>query len=157
MPIFVKTPSPARLQTERISIRPKGVEVSLSKDSAAVHVALAHIEAWSKRDFEASRAGLTSDVWVTANTTDLNLPPVDSHGPDEYMPGLIRFAEAVVPGSHEIIATIGEDKQALVTLNVRARFGPDAPEMMLPGSRAYLFDDDDKIKVEHVVFFVAPN
>lgn len=54
-------------------------------------------------------------------------------------------------------AVAGLLQLALVTLSVRVKFGPDAPEMTLPGSRAYLFDDDDKIKVEHVVFFVAPD
>jgi hypothetical protein len=132
--------------------------MSLSKDSAPVRAALAHIEAWSNHDFEASRAGLASDVWVTANTTDLNMMKVTNlHGVDEYMPGLIEFAQAVVPGSAEIVATIGDEKQAMVTLNVRVKFGPDAPEMTLPGSRLYLFDDDNKIRVEHVVFFVSSN
>jgi hypothetical protein len=131
--------------------------MSLSKDSAAVRAALAHIEAWSHHDWDASRAGLASDVWVTANTTDLNFPATDLHTPDGYMPGLIQFAQAVLPGSAEVVATTGDEKQAIVTLNVRVRFGPDAPEMTLPGSRLYLFDDDDKIRVEHVVFFVAPD
>jgi hypothetical protein len=81
----------------------------------------------------------------------------DLHGPEAYMSGLIEFAQAVVPRSAEILKTIGDDRQAMVTLNVRVKFGPDAPEMTLPGSRAYLFDDDNTIKVEHVVFFVAPS
>jgi hypothetical protein len=132
--------------------------MSLSKDSAAVRAALTHIEAWSNHDFEASRAGLASDLCLTANTNDPSMMRVtDLRGADEYMPGLIEFAQAVIPGSAEIVATIGDEKQAMVTLNVRVKFGPDAPEMTLPGSRLYPFDDDNKIKVEHVVFFVAPN
>jgi SnoaL-like protein len=131
--------------------------MSLSNDSAAIRTAVAHIDAWSNHDWDASRAGLASDVWVTAHNTDPSFPVTDLHGTDDYMKGLIEFAQAVVPGSPEILATTGDKKQALVTLNVRVKFGPDAPEMTLPGSRAYLFDDNDKIKVEHVVFFVAPS
>ena len=75
MPIFFKTRSPVRRETERtrhvigfdrpIAIvqvaavsfvldvlwqisRRKGVEMSLSKDSAAIRTALAHIEAWTR-------------------------------------------------------------------------------------------------------------
>jgi hypothetical protein len=43
--------------------------MSLSKNSAAVAAALGHIEAWSRHDFDAARAGLAREVWVTANTT----------------------------------------------------------------------------------------
>jgi ketosteroid isomerase-like protein len=130
--------------------------MSLQRDSAAVNAARAHIEAWSNHDWDASRAGLADDVWVTASTTDLNWPKTDRHGIEQYMPGLIEFAQAVVPGSAEVVSTIGDDTQALVTLKVRVKFGPNAPQMTLPGSRLYLFDEDAKIKVEHVVFFVAP-
>jgi hypothetical protein len=55
------------------------------------------------------------------------------------MAGLIEFAQAVVPGSAEVLATIGDDMLALVTLTVRVKFRPDAPEMTLPGSRMYAF------------------
>jgi hypothetical protein len=130
--------------------------MSLSKDSAGVRTALAHIDAWSNHDWDASRDALASDVWVTAHNTDPNFPVTDLRGPDAYTQGLIEFAQAVVPGSVEILSAIGNEKQAMVNLNVRVNFGPDAPEMTLPGSRAYLFDNDNKIKVEHVVFFVAP-
>jgi hypothetical protein len=51
---------------------------------------------------------------------------------------------------------LGDDTLALVTLTVRVKFGPDAPEMTLPRSRMYVFDETGKIKIEHVVFFVAP-
>jgi hypothetical protein len=131
--------------------------MSVSTQSAAVGAALAHIEAWSNHYWEASRAGLATDVWVTAHNTDLNFPVTDLNGPDAYMKGLMEFAQAVVPGSAAILAATGDDKQALVTLNVRVKFGPDAPEMTLPGARAYLFDDENKIRAEHVVFFVTPS
>ena len=130
--------------------------MSLQKDSAAVQAARGHIEAWSKHDWDASRSGLAEDVWVTATAADPNFPRTDLHGTEDYMTGLIEFAQAVVPGSAKVLASIGDDTLALVTLTVTVRFGPDAPEMTLPGSRMYVFDGDGKIKIEHVVFFVVP-
>ncbi|HYX77669.1 MAG TPA: nuclear transport factor 2 family protein [Gaiellaceae bacterium] len=130
--------------------------MSLHQDSATVSAARAHIDAWSKHDWDASRAGLAEDVWVTATAADPNFPRTDLRGADAYMTGLIEFAQAVVPGSVELLSTIGHDTIALVSLTVRVKFGPDAPEMMLPGSRMYVFDENGKIKIEHLVFFVAP-
>jgi hypothetical protein len=129
--------------------------MSLQHDSAAVEAARAHIEAWSDHDWDASRAGLADDVRVTATAADPNFPRTDLHGADDYMAGLIEFAQAVVPGSVEVLATIGDGTLALVTLTVKVKFGPEAPEMALPGSRMYVFDEAGKIKIEHVVFFVA--
>jgi len=67
--------------------------------------------------------------------------------------GLIQFAQAVVPGSARIIASTGDDRNALIMLTVEADFG--AAKVTLPGSRLYLIDDDSKIKSEHVVFYAA--
>jgi hypothetical protein len=129
----------------------------VQQNSIAVAAARAHVEAWTNHDFDAARKGLAGDVWVTAVTIDPNIPKTDLHGIDAYMRGLTEFAQAVVPGSATVLASAGDDRQALITLNVRAKFGPDAPEMTLPGARLYLFDGDGKIVVEHVIFFVTPN
>lgn len=129
--------------------------MSLQQNSAAVRAAKQHIEAWSSHDWDASRAGLADEVWVTTTAADPNFPQADLRGVDAYMPGLIEFAQAVIPGSVEILASIGDERVALVTLTVKVQFGPDAPEMILPGSRLYVLDEDGKIKIEHVVFFVA--
>jgi hypothetical protein len=69
------------------------------------------------------------------------------------MTGLIAFARAVVPGSARIIASTGDDRNALIMLTVEADFG--AGKVTLPGSRLYLLDGDSKIKSEHVVFYAA--
>jgi hypothetical protein len=131
--------------------------MALDKNSAAVTVARAHVEAWSNHDFEAARAGLAADVRVTAVTIDPQPPATDLHGVEAYMRGLVEFAQAVVPGSARILASSGDEHRALLMLTVRVKFGPDAPEMTLPGARIYQLDEDDKIKVEHVIFFVAPD
>jgi len=123
------------------------------RESQAVTVARAHVEAWSNHDYDAARTGLAPDVHVTAITTMAFPPPTDLTGADDYMTGLIQFAQAVVPGSARIIASTGDDRNALIMLTVEADFG--AGKVTLPGSRLYLLDEGSKIKSEHVVFYAA--
>jgi len=129
--------------------------MSVQQDSPAVAVARAHVEAWTNHDYDTARQGLAEDVWVTATTTDPAPPKTDLVGIEDYMHGLVAFAQAVVPGSAEVLASTGDERRALLMLTVRARFGPDAPEMTLPGARVYLLDENRKIKTEHVIFFAA--
>jgi hypothetical protein len=129
--------------------------MALQQNSAAVAAARAHVEAWGKRDYEAAREALAGDVWVTVIAADPTFPKTDLNGADAYMQGLIQFADGVVPGSTEVIDAVGDDKQALLTVNARVRFGPDAPEKDAPGARMYVFDEDGRIKVEHVIFFLS--
>jgi hypothetical protein len=42
---------------------------------------------------------------------------------DDYMEGLIQFAQAVVPGSARMIASVGDERNALSLLTVEADFG----------------------------------
>jgi hypothetical protein len=123
-------------------------------DSPAVAVARAHVEAWSNHDFEAARVALAADVHVTATTTQPNMPTTDTTGADEYMQGLIAFAGAVIPGSARVLASIGDEQNALLMLTVEADFG--AGPVTLPAARLYLLDEEDMIKAEQVVFFAAP-
>ena len=71
------------------------------------------------------------------------------------MEGLVQFANGIVPGSTEVVEAIGDDKQAILRVNAKVRFGPDAPEMDAPGARMYVFDEDGRIKIEHVIFFLG--
>jgi hypothetical protein len=127
--------------------------MSAPRESPAVTVARAHVEAWSNHDYDTARTGLAPDVHVTAITTMAFPPPTDLTGADDYMTGLIQFAQAVVPGSARIIASTGDDRNALIMLTVEADFG--AGTVTLPGSRLYLLDEGSKIKSEHVVFYAA--
>jgi hypothetical protein len=128
--------------------------MSLQQNSAAVAQARAHVAAWARRDYDTARAALADDVWVTVIAADPTFPKTDLNGVDAYMQGLIQFAEGVVPDSTEVVDAVGDDTQALLRVNARITFGPDA-EMDAPGARMYLFDEDGKIKIEHVVFFVS--
>ncbi len=127
-----------------------------SKEPVAVAVAREHIEAWSNHDFEKARKSLATDVHVTASTTLPIMAPTDVTGVDDYMKGLKKFAQAVVPGSARIIASEGDDRNALVFVVVTAQFGPGAPKMKLPAARLYLLDDSGKIKTEQVIFYAVP-
>jgi ketosteroid isomerase-like protein len=129
--------------------------MALQQNSAAVAAARAHVEAWSRRDYEAARGALADDVWVTVIAADPTFPKTDLKGVDAYMQGLIQYADGVVPGSTEVVEAVGDDKQALLTVNARVKFGPDAPEMDAPGARMYVFDDDGKVKIEHVIFLLS--
>ena len=123
-------------------------------ESPAVAAAVAHVEAWSNHDFDAARAGLADDVKVVAITTQPIMKPTDLMGVEDYMVGLVEFARAVVPGSARILTSLGDDRNALLTLTVEADFGTG--RMTLPASRLYLFDDDHKIQSEQVIFFATP-
>ncbi len=122
-------------------------------ETTAVAIARAHAEAWSNHDFATAREGLAPDVRVTAITTQPMPPATDLTGADNYMIGLKQFAQAVVPGSLQVIASVGDERNALLMLTVEADFG--AGKTTLPGARLYLLDDNQKIKKEHVVFYAA--
>jgi SnoaL-like domain len=128
-------------------------ETTIRHDSPAVAVARAHAEAWSNHDFDTARAGLAPDVHVTVTSTQPAMPATDSSGIDDYMQGLIAFAREVVPGSVRMLASIGDERNALLMVTVEAHFGDG--KVTLPAARLYLLDEEDKIKEEQVVFFAA--
>jgi SnoaL-like protein len=127
--------------------------MSAQQESPAVAIARAHAEAWSNHDFDTARSALAPDVRVTATTTQPTPPATDLTGADDYMVGLTQFAQAVVPGSLRILASTGDERNALLTLTVEADFG--GRKAILPGARLYRLDDNNKIKTEHVIFYAA--
>ena len=126
----------------------------LQSDSPAVTAARAHVDAWSNHDFEAARSGLAPDVKVTATTTNPHIPDTDLAGVEDYMRGLVAFAEPVVPGSPQLLASVGDEQNALLMLTVEMA-GPDGRRTTLPGARLYQLDENGKIKTEQVIFFAA--
>jgi hypothetical protein len=70
------------------------------------------VEAWSSHDFDTARSALAPDVKVTATSTDPALPDTALTGIDDYMRGLIAFAEPIVPGSLEVIGSVGDQCNA---------------------------------------------
>ena len=130
--------------------------MSAQPESPAVAVARAHVEAWSNHDFDTARSMLADDVKVTTTSTDPALPRADLTGPGPYMEGLIAYAQPIVPGSVTVLASTGNGRNALLTLGVKMAGGPFGAGVTAPCSRLYLLDENNKIKTEHVIFYVAP-
>jgi hypothetical protein len=129
--------------------------MSAQPESPAVAVARAHVEAWSNHAFAAARSMLADDVKVTATTTDPALPQTDLTGADHYMEGLIAYAQPIVPGSLRILASTGNGRSALLTLTMKMTGGPFGAGATAPCARLYLLDENNKIKTEHVIFYLA--
>lgn len=123
------------------------------QDSRAVAVARAHVEAWSHHNWDQARNSLAADIHVTVMTTQPVMAPTDLKGVDDYMEGLKKFAQTVEPGSARVLASAGDERNALLMVTVRAALGPGGAKATLPAARLYLLDENGKIKVEQVVFF----
>jgi len=129
--------------------------MSAHQESPAIAIARAHVAAWSNHDFDAARRGLAPGVQVTSTTTQPIMKDVRTTGIDDYMRGLIAFAQGVVPGSARVLASTGDERNALLMLTVEADLGGGKVE--LPAARLYLLDDDGKIQSEQVIFYAAAN
>lgn len=129
----------------------------IDQESAAVALARAHVEAWSHHNWGTARQMLAPDVHVTVTTTQPIMNPTDTTGIDDYMDGLIKFAEPIEPGSAHVIASVGDERNSLILLTVRAAFGPDGEKVALPAARLALFDENQKLQQEQVIFFVVPD
>ena len=129
--------------------------MSTTEISNAVDLALAHIRAWSEHDYETARNGLADDVKVTAITTLEGAPKTDLVGTEAYMFGLRAFADPIVPGSLRIESSVGSGRNALVVNTVDID-GPPFGPTSLTNARMYLFDENNKIQAEHIVFYLVP-
>jgi hypothetical protein len=129
--------------------------MSTQHESRAVAIARAHVEAWSKHDFDTARSILAPDVSITAMSTTPGLPRTDLAGPDDYMQGLTAYAQPIVPGSVQVLASTGDDRNALLVLSLTMAGGPFGEGTTAPCARLYLIDDNGKIQAEQVVFYLA--
>jgi hypothetical protein len=100
---------------------------------------------------------LAPDVHVVSSSADPTLPSTDVRGIDDYMEGLIKFAQAVEPGSALVLASVGDERTSLILLTVLATLGPDGPKVTLPAARLAVFDEHNQIKQEQVIFFAMPD
>ena len=129
--------------------------MSAQHDSPAVAIARGHVEAWSNHEFDKARSMLAPDVRVRVTTTAPYPPDTDLTGADNYMEGLVAYAQPVVPGSVKVLASTGDDRNALLLLSLAMAGGPFGEGTTAPCARLYLIDDDGKIKAEQVVFYLA--
>jgi hypothetical protein len=129
--------------------------MSAQQESPAIAIARAHVEAWSNHDFDTARSLLADDVKVTATSSNPALPQTDLTGVGNYMEGLTAYAQPIVPGSVRILASTGDDHNALLTLTMTMAGGPFGTGATAPCARLYVVDDNNKIKTEQVIFYVA--
>jgi hypothetical protein len=129
--------------------------MSAQHEPRAVAVARAHVEAWGSHEFDKARSLLAPDVKVTATSTNPVLPHTDLAGADEYMAGLTAYAQPVVPGSVKVLASTGDDRNALLLVSMTMAGGPFGAGTTAPCARLYLIDDEGKITTEQVVFYLA--
>jgi len=130
--------------------------MTVQKDSPAVRVARAQVEAWSNHDLAAARAAVAGNAALAVTTTQAETPVntvVNTTGIDDYMAGLENFVKSVTPGSLKEIAALGDDRNALLMFTVEADYG--SGKVTLANTRLYLLDEDHKITAEQVVYFVT--
>jgi hypothetical protein len=73
------------------------------------------------------------------------------------MDGLIKFAEPIEAGSARLIASVGDERNSLILLTVRTALGPSGEKVTLPAARLALFDENQQLQQEQVIFFVVPD
>ena len=130
--------------------------MSQTPDSRAVRLARAHVDAWARKDFDTARNGLAPDVTVITSSTNPDLPRTELVGVDDYMHGLILFAQSIVPGSVQVTDSTGDDRYALLMVTTKVD-GPPYGKLTIHNARLYRFDDNDKIAAEQVIFYTAPD
>jgi len=130
--------------------------MSHSSDSRAVRLARAHVEAWAQKDFETARNGLATDVTASQSSTMPGIPRADLVGADDYMQGLILFAQSIVPGGVHVTDSTGDDRYALLMVTTPVD-GPPFGKLTIHNARLYRFDDNDKIAAEQVIFYTTPD
>jgi len=129
--------------------------MSAQSESPAVAIARAHVEAWGRHDFDTARSMLAPDVRVRVTTTAPYPPDTDLTGAEAYMEGLHAYAEPIVPGSVNVLASTGDDRNALLLLSLTMAGGPFGEGTTAPCARLYLTDDNGKITAEQVVFYLG--
>ena len=129
------------------------IQVSDYQDSPAVALALAHVDTWSNHDWDKAREMIAPEVHVTATSTQPLMNPTDLTGIDDYIDDLIKFAQTVEPGSARVLASIGDERNSLILLTVKAAIGSDGAKVTLPSARLTLFDENNKIKKQQIIFF----
>lgn len=122
-----------------------------AKQSRAVLIARAHLEAWTNHDFDSARKNLAEEVQFFSPAANLT-------GITEYMDaprGLVQFAKQVVIGSLRIHVAVGDDRNALIMYEVRTEGGPFGSKIF-PSAQTWVLDDNEKIKIERIVSFSRP-
>ena len=121
-----------------------------SAKSKAVEIAIQHVEAFSTHDYDTARSLLADDVHFILVTSVPGFPnPSEGHGVEEFMKALTS-GNTLIPGSLQVIHSIGDDQQAFITVTVKGTLPTQEP-MTLLAARHYLIDEHEKITNELVI------
>ena len=121
-----------------------------SSPSKAVEIAIKHVEAFSNHDYETARSLLADDVHFILITSIPGFPnPVEGNGVEEFMKALTS-GNTLIPGSLQVIHSIGDDHQALITVSVKGTLPTEEPITLL-AARHYMIDEHEKITNELVI------
>ena len=125
----------------------------MNKDSSqpkAAEIAIKHVEAFSNHDYETARSLLADDVHFILITSIPGFPnPLEGNGVEEFMKAL-SSGNTLIPGSFQVIHSIGDDHQALIIVSVKGTLPTQEPINLL-AARHYMIDENDKIKNELVI------
>ncbi len=124
------------------------------QDSPAVKIALAHIDAWSRHDWDKTKELLAPNVHAVVATTMPNLGGSEFTGVANYMALKVKAAQLIEPGSVHVIGTVGDESNALTLITFRIGLGPDGTMVTMARACLYLLDENKKIKEERDSFFV---
>ena len=118
--------------------------------SKAAEIAMKHVEAFSNLDYETARSLLADDVHFILITSIPGFPnPFEGNGVDEFMKALTS-GNTLIPGSLQVIHSIGDDHQAFITVSVKGTLPTKEPITLL-AARHYMIDENEKIKNELVI------
>ena len=125
-----------------------------SSPSKAAEIAIKHVEAFSNHDYDRARSLLAEDVHFILITSIPGFPgvrgnPLEGNGVEEFMKTLTS-RNTLIPGSLQVIHSIGDDHQAFITVSVRGTLPTQEP-MTLLAARHYMIDENEKIKNELVI------
>jgi hypothetical protein len=126
------------------------------QDSPAIRVARAHIEAWSHHDWDTTRQLLAPDVRALVTSTLPDWPSSEIAGIETYMVRKTKGAQLVEPGSVRVVSAIGDDINAMIVVTLRIGLGPGDAMVAMVRACAYALDEQQRIKEERDVFYVAP-
>ena len=121
-----------------------------SSPSKAAEIAMKHVEAFSTHDYDTARSLLADDVHFMLITSIPGFPnPVEGHGVEAFMKAL-SSGNTLLPGSLQVLHSIGDDHQAFITVSVKGTLSAQEP-MTLLAARHYMIDDNEKITNELVI------
>jgi ketosteroid isomerase-like protein len=127
------------------------------KDSPAVAIALAHIDAWSHHNWQKTRELLAPDIhaWVASTQPQFGgSGGREFTGIEDYMAVKAKAAQLIEPGSVQVLSAVGDETGAIVTVTFRIALRPAGTLETMARACLYLIDGNNKIREERDVFFV---